>query len=116
MLRIAFLACVLACGSSSSPPPPKDKPAPADAHVIGPDPAPVDVGDLPPECGLYKAMVSRLSQCEVLGPQRDLLEKQFSLSWKAWAQLPPTERATVAIGCRAGADAVRAAAAGPCSW
>lgn len=115
MIRIAVLG-LIACGSSTEPAPAPDKPAPVDARAIGPDPAPVPVGDLPPECGLYKAMVARLAQCVALGPQRDLLEKQFSTSWKAWSQLPPAERATVAVGCRAGADAVRAAAAGPCEW
>jgi hypothetical protein len=74
-----------------------------------PDPKPEPVGDLPAECGLYKALVARLARCERLGPQRALLEKQFEASWKAWAVLPQNERGGVAAGCRAGADAVRAA-------
>jgi len=112
---VGVLACVLACGADP-PPPPVDRPPPPDARAVGPDPAPEPVGDLPPECGLYKALVGRLARCESLGPQRALLEQQFARSWQAWSQLPQGERATVAAGCRAAADAVRAAAGGPCAW
>jgi hypothetical protein len=87
-----------------------------DARPVAPDPAPAPAGDLPVECGLYKALVGKLATCEQLGPQRGLLERQFETSWKAWAELPQAERAGVAAGCRAAADAVRAAASGPCAW
>lgn len=110
-----LLMLLVACGSDPPPAPP-DKPTPPDARAIGPDPAPAPVGDLPVECGVYKALVGRLAGCETLGPQRGLLEKQFETSWKAWSTLPQNERGNVAIGCRAAADAVRAAAAGPCAW
>ena len=115
-LRGALLGALLvACGSDATAPAP-DKPAPPDARVIGPDPVPLPVGDLPVECGMYKAMVQRLARCETLGPQRGLLEQQFETSWKAWSLLPRNERANVVAGCRAAADALRAAAAGPCGW
>ncbi len=105
---------ITACGGEP-PPPPQDKPVPPDAREIV-DPPPADVGELPKECGIYKALVVRLASCESLGPQRGLLEKQFDTSWKAWTGLPKTEHGNIAAGCRAAADAVRAAAAGPCAW
>lgn len=74
-----------------------------------PDPKPEPVADLPVECGLYKALVARMSRCEALGPQRALLEKQFETSWKAWSALPQSERGGAATSCKAAADAVRAA-------
>ncbi len=113
--RVLALIALIACGSEP-PPAPRDKPTPPDARALGPDPAPLPVGDLPVECGLYKALVGRLAGCEILGPQRGLLENQFETSWKAWSVLPPNDRGNVAAGCRAAADAVRAAAAGPCAW
>ncbi len=102
------LLVLLACGSEPAPPP-RDKPTPPDARGIGPDPAPAPVGDLPVECGVYKALVGRMARCEQLGPQRALLEEQFETSWKAWSALPQSDRAGVAASCRAAADAVRAA-------
>lgn len=112
---LSWLIAVIACGAEPAPPP-RDKATPPDARAISPDPAPAPVGDLPVECGVYKALVGRLAGCETLGPQRGLLEKQFETSWKAWSALPQTERGNVAAGCRAAADAVRAAAAGTCAW
>ena len=115
MSRALLLLLVVGCGSEPAPPP-RDKPTPPDARQLGPDPTPLPVGDLPPECGLYKALVGRLASCDTLGPQRGLLEKQFDTSWKAWSALPQTERKTIASACKAAADAVRAAAGGPCAW
>jgi hypothetical protein len=101
---------VVACSSSDAPPP-RER-TPRDAGRVAtrlPDPKPEPSGDLPAECGLYKALVGRMARCEHLGPQRGLLERQFETSWKAWAALPQTERTGVAASCRAAADAVRAA-------
>jgi len=114
MVRLLLLG-VIACGSEP-PPPPRDRPALPDARTLGPDPPPMPVGDLPVECGLYKALVGRLATCDTLGPQRGLLEKQFETSWKSWSVLPQSERTTIATACKAAADAVRAAAGGPCAW
>lgn len=110
MVTVFGIAC------SSPPPPPKEKPPLPDARPVARDPEPAPVADLPIECGLYKALVAKLATCEQLGPQRDLLVDQFETSWKAWSELPADQRGNVAAGCRAGADAVRAAASGPCAW
>ncbi|MBA2539975.1 MAG: hypothetical protein H0V17_10100 [Deltaproteobacteria bacterium] len=114
--RIGALIAMLAACAGEDPPPPRVKPPIADARPAVPDPPPDPVGDLPVECGLYKALVRKLAGCEQLGPQRGLLETQFETSWKAWSVLPQSERGGIAAGCRAAADAVRAAAAGPCAW
>jgi hypothetical protein len=114
--RLAVVFVMLAACSGNDPPPPRTKPPVPDARPATPDPPPDLTGDLPVECGLYKALVGKLAGCHQLGPQRGLLEKQFETSWKAWATLPQSERAGIAVGCRAAADAVRAAAAGPCAW
>jgi hypothetical protein len=107
-----WLLALVACSSSSDERPTRERP-PRDGGqrvvTAQPDPSPEPVGELPVECGLYKALVRRLARCEQLGPQRAVLERQFETSWKAWSALPQTERANVAIGCKAGADAVRAA-------
>ncbi len=110
------ISCVLAsallgCGSSRrSPPHAHDA---AVARPLPPDPPPAPVGDLPAECGVYKALADRLAKCDSLGPQRALLSKQFETSWQAWQTLPREKRDTIAIvaGCKAGAAALRVALA-----
>lgn len=109
-MRLLLVLALVACSSSSDDGARRERPR-RERVVIAthPDPKPEAVGDLPVECGLYKALVGRMSRCEALGPQRALLEKQFESSWKAWSALPQTERAGVATSCKAAADAVRAA-------
>ena len=110
MIRV-WLLLVVACSSSERPTPP-DKPPIADAAPLPPDPPPEAVGDLPVECGIYKALAGKLARCEQLGPQRRVLIEQFDTSWKAWSQLPKGDRAGVAAGCRAAADALKVALTG----
>jgi hypothetical protein len=116
-VKTVVLVLVIACSSSSAPVPPPTPASDAAVAPLPPDPAPAAVGGsadpLPVECGLYKALAGKLAHCEQLGPQRALLENQFETSWKAWTALPRTERAGVAAGCRAAADALRVALA-PC--
>lgn len=116
LARIGALIVMLIACSGDPPPAPRAKPPTPDARPAVPDPPPDPSGDLPVECGLYKALVGKLARCEQLGPQRGLLERQFETSWKAWSVLPQSERGGIAAGCRAASDAVRAAAAGPCAW
>ncbi len=113
MKLVAFLL-VLGCSSSSPQTTTSNEDKAGESTPLPPDPPPEAVGDLPVECGIYKALAGKLSRCEQLGPQRTLLEGQFETSWKAWTALPQTERGGVAAGCRAAADALRAALA-PCS-
>jgi hypothetical protein len=111
-MRLWAVVLLAACGSG--PPPPRERRPDAAITPLPPDPAPVPVGDLPVECGIYKALAGKVAACEQLGPQRKLLQDQFETSWKAWTSLPQTERGGVAAGCRAAADALRAALV-PCS-
>jgi hypothetical protein len=107
-----WLALLLGCSSSSERPSPPDKPPIADAAPLPPDPPPEDVGDLPVECGVYKAVAGKVARCEQLGPQRRVLLEQFDSSWKAWSQLPKADRPGVATACRAAADALKVALVG----
>ena len=110
-MKAVVLLLVVACSSSSDAPPRRER-TPRDAGPVArnlPDPKPEPSGDLPVECGLYKALVGRMARCEQLGPQRALLERQFETSWKAWSAMPQADRASVATSCKAAADAVRAA-------
>lgn len=110
-MRAWLVLAILGC-SSSERPAPRDKPPAADAAPLPPDPPPDDVGDLPVECGVYKALAGRVARCEQLGPQRRVLLEQFDTSWKAWSLLPRTDRDGVAAGCRAAADALKVALVG----
>lgn len=117
-MKCAWLLLAMGCSSPSAPVP-QDRPVTNDvvidaAVALPRDPPPAPVGDLPIECGIYKALAAKLARCTQLGPQRALLEQQFETSWKAWTVLPQTERAGVAAGCRVGADALRVAVA-PCT-
>jgi hypothetical protein len=111
-VRLLLVIALVACSSSSDDGARRERPPREGSQRVlaaQPDPKPDPVGDLPVECGLYKALVGRMSRCEALGPQRALLEKQFETSWKAWSALPQSERAGVSTSCKAAADAVRAA-------
>jgi hypothetical protein len=125
MLRVALVVTLLACsgdrdrvedrptpkqGESEAPSaerPPPGPPTPAE---------PTPSGELPADCARYKQLADKLATCEALGPQRDLLKDQFDRSWQAWRELAADAREDAAARCRAAADALEAAAAGPCGW
>jgi len=112
MTRWVYVLLVAGCSSSSRPPPPVPDDAPV-ARPLPPDPPPLPVGDLPTECGVYKALAGKLARCDRLGPQRGLLERQFDTSWKALQSIPVDERNGIGAACKAAADGLRVALA-PC--
>jgi hypothetical protein len=93
---------------------PADKPAdPAAAPAAG-------GGDLPASCGEYKAMIEKLASCDKMPQQaRDALKQSYdtmSASWANAATLPPEAKDGMDKSCKAGADALKQAAAATCGW
>jgi len=84
-------------------------------------PAPVATGsasaDVPPECNEYKAAIEKLATCDKLPQQaRDQLNAAYEQTSKGWANLPAAAKPNLASGCKAGTDAVIAAAHQACGW
>lgn len=81
--------------------------------------AAVAVGDLPAECGDYKAMIDKLAACDQLpAAARDALKQSFDAMAQQWSKGAPSADAkqTMATACKQGADAVRQVATTPCGW
>jgi hypothetical protein len=76
------------------------------------EPKPVTAGDLPAECGEYKAAIDALAKCEKL-PQatRDALKQSYDQTSTAWASVPAEGKAALGTACKAAADAVKQSAA-----
>ena len=69
-------------------------------------------GDLPAECGEYKAAIEALAKCDKL-PQatRDALKQSYEQTSAAWASVPAEGRAALGTACKSAADAVKQSAA-----
>ncbi len=101
--------------------PTEDKPAdtkPADTKPADTKPAdtkPAEpiaaAGDLPAECGEYKAAIEKLATCDKLPQQtRDALKQSYEQTSTAWASVPAEGKAALATACKSAADAVKQSA------
>jgi len=91
-------------------------PAGSATPPAGAEPA-VGADGLPKECADYKAQVEKLKTCDKL-PQKakDALIKAFDDASKGWATMPEGAKAGLDKSCKAGTDAVVAAAKEACGW
>ncbi len=65
-----------------------------------------------PECDDYKAAIDKLASCDAIPEAtRKMMKDSFDQASGAWASLPAEGKAAAATGCKAGADAVKQAAA-----
>lgn len=65
-----------------------------------------------PECDEYKAAIDKLASCDAIPEAtRKTMKDAFDQASGAWAALPAEGKAAAATGCKAGADAVKQAAA-----
>jgi hypothetical protein len=65
-----------------------------------------------PECDEYKAAIDKLASCDAIPAEtRKMMKDSFDQASGAWASLPAEGKAAAATGCKAGADAVKQAAA-----
>ena len=73
---------------------------------------PATAGELPAECGEYKAAIEALAKCDKL-PQatRDALKQSYEQTSAAWASVPAEGRAALGTACKSAADAVKQSAA-----
>jgi curli biogenesis system outer membrane secretion channel CsgG len=68
-------------------------------------------GDLPAECGEYKAAIEKLATCDKLPQQtRDALKQSYEQTSTAWASVPAEGKAALATACKSAADAVKQSA------
>jgi hypothetical protein len=90
------------------------------ADPKAPDPVTPDnkaTGDLPAECGEYKAMIDKLAACEKMPKEsRDSLKQAYDASATAWANVPAEGKAQLATTCKQGAEALAQAAGSVCGW
>ena len=89
---------------------------PATGSAAAADPAAAGgaaaAGDLPAECGEYKAAIEALAKCDKLPQQtRDALKQSYEQTSTAWASVPAEGKAALATACKAAADAVKQSAA-----
>ena len=72
---------------------------------------PATAGDLPAECGEYKAAIEALAKCDKL-PQatRDALKQSYEQTSAAWATVPAEGKAALGTACKSAADAVKQSA------
>ncbi len=86
-----------------------------EAPAVAADPAAVGgaaAGDLPAECGEYKAAIEALAKCDKLPQQtRDALKQSYEQTSTAWAAVPAEGKAALATACKSAADAVKQSAA-----
>ncbi len=80
-------------------------------------PADVAPGELPKECGEWKAMIDKLATCEKMPEaQRKVMKDAYLEASKTWDGLPPDGRAALAQSCKAGAEAIQSSAKATCGW
>jgi hypothetical protein len=94
---------------------PADKPAetkPDETKPTETKPTEAKAGDLPAECGEYKAAIEALAKCDKL-PQatRDALKQSYEQTSTAWATVPAEGKAALGTACKSAADAVKQSAA-----
>lgn len=88
---------------------------PATGSAAAADPAAAGgaaaAGDLPAECGEYKAAIEALAKCDKLPQQtRDALKQSYEQTSTAWASVPAEGKAALATACKSAADAVKQSA------
>lgn len=110
-LNTKLAAC--AARATGAPPPPGT----GSDHGSADHAADVKPGELPKECGDWKAMVDKLSACEKMPEaQRRVMKDAYVEASKTWDGLPPDGRTALAQSCKAGADAIFASAKATCGW
>jgi hypothetical protein len=105
-------------GSDNAAPPAGGGSADGSAAAGGGGAAPAaGGGDLPAECGEYKAMIDKLASCDKM-PQasRDALKQSYDSTSAAWASVPAEGKAALSTACKAAADATKQAAGQLCGW
>lgn len=95
--------------------PAETKPAETKPTETKPDetkPTEAKAGELPAECGEYKAAIEALAKCDKL-PQatRDALKQSYDQTSAAWASVPAEGKAALGTACKSAADAVKQSAA-----
>jgi hypothetical protein len=72
---------------------------------------------LPTECADYKQQVEKLRTCDKLPPKaKDALVKAFDDAAAGWASMPEGAKAGLGTSCKAGSEAIVAAAKEACGW
>ncbi|MGE5181175.1 MAG: hypothetical protein ACM31C_03895 [Acidobacteriota bacterium] len=80
-------------------------------------PADVKPGELPKECGDWKAMIDKLASCDKMPEaQRKVMKDAYLEASKTWEGLPPDGRTALAQACKAGAEAIESSAKATCGW
>ena len=78
---------------------------------------PAAAGGLPKECDDYKAQVEKLKTCEKIPAKaKDALVKAYTDAAAGWATMPDGAKAGLNTSCKAGTEAVIAAAKDACGW
>ena len=79
--------------------------------------APRNKQGLPVECDDYRDAITKLQTCETLARSaRDTLVKGFEEASARWAAMNESAKATLAVSCQGGAEAVTALAKEKCGW
>src|SRR5688572_304376 len=95
----------------AAPPVPEGSAAPAGSA----DPA--AAGALPKKCDDYKAQVEKLKTCEkIRAKAKDALVNAYNDAAAGWATMPDGAKAGLNTSCKAGTEAVIAAAKDACGW
>ncbi len=63
-------------------------------------------GDLPAECGAYKAAMDKLMACDKAKAAAAPMKDAFDKSWAAFQATPASSRGTLGAACKAAADGV----------
>lgn len=123
MLAMTTALSISGCGSKGKDEkkvdpvakPTEETPKPTEAKPDDKKPEetkPVAAGDLPAECGEYKAAIEALAKCDKL-PQatRDALKQSYDQTSAAWATIPAEGKAALGTACKSAADTVKQSAA-----
>jgi hypothetical protein len=93
---------------------PEGSAAPTEGSAAG---SAVGAGGLPKECDDYKAQVEKLKTCDKLPPKaKDALVKAFNDASAGWVNMPEGAKAGLGTSCKAGSEAIVAAAKEACGW
>lgn len=113
----AMGTCMQQAIAASAAAPAGSETAAAGSAEAGSAAAGSEPGGLPTECAAYKAQVEKLKTCEKLPPKaKEALVKAFDDAAAGWATLPEAAKAGLSTSCKAGTEAVIAAAKEACGW
>jgi hypothetical protein len=94
-----------------------ERPATAVGSGSAEKPVGLGPGELPKECGEWKAMIDKLSTCERMPEaQRKVMRDVYVEASKTWEGFPPENKPALAQSCKAGADAIQSSAKATCGW